>query len=193
MDQRADTADRASTSPIVVVGGEALIDLVIDPRGGVIAKQGGGPFNTARTIARLGINSRFVGSMSDDRFGTLMQAQLRVDGVDTSLLRHSTRPTTLAAAEIDEGGAAQYRFYFEGTSAPDFPLYERPTLTAIDAFHIGTLGLVFEPMATTYEAMLSEIDPEVLVVLDPNCRPRANGERPADQERVARVLRRAHG
>jgi hypothetical protein len=36
-------------SPIVV-GGEALVDLVIDPDGAVTAKLGGGPFNAARTI-----------------------------------------------------------------------------------------------------------------------------------------------
>ena len=28
------------------------------------------------------------------------------------------RPTTLAAAELDDGGAASYRFYIDGTSAP---------------------------------------------------------------------------
>lgn len=173
------------------MGGEALIDLVIDPLGGVIAKHGGGPYNTARTIARLGITCRYLGSMSDDRFGTLMQAQLRADGVDTSALRHSSAPTTLAAAEIDESGAAQYRFYFEGTSAPDFPLESRPSLASVSAFHVGTLGLVFEPMATTFEAMVNETAADVLVVLDPNCRPLVIGNRAAYLERVARVMRRA--
>ena len=38
---------------VIVVGGEALVDLVIDRSGSVVASLGGGPFNTARTIGRL--------------------------------------------------------------------------------------------------------------------------------------------
>jgi len=34
---------------MIVVAGEALVDLVIDTQGAVIAKLGGGPYNVART------------------------------------------------------------------------------------------------------------------------------------------------
>ena len=45
---------RHSSRTMIVVGGEALVDLVIDPDGRSTAKLGGGPFNAARTIGRLG-------------------------------------------------------------------------------------------------------------------------------------------
>ena len=39
---------------MIAVGGEALIDLLVDDGGEVTARPGGGPFNTARTLGRLG-------------------------------------------------------------------------------------------------------------------------------------------
>ena len=39
----------------VLVVGEALIDLIVSPDGRITAVPGGGPFNVARTIARLGV------------------------------------------------------------------------------------------------------------------------------------------
>ena len=40
---------------MIVVAGEALIDLIVHLDGRLTAVPGGGPFNTARTIARLGL------------------------------------------------------------------------------------------------------------------------------------------
>ena len=39
---------------MIAVAGEALIDLIIGPAGRADVRPGGGPFNAARTIARLG-------------------------------------------------------------------------------------------------------------------------------------------
>ena len=47
----------------IVVAGEALIDRVIRADGSVVETPGGGPYNTARTIARLGGPVRFVGRL----------------------------------------------------------------------------------------------------------------------------------
>ena len=38
---------------MIVVAGEALVDLVIDTAGSVRARLGGGPYNVARTIGRF--------------------------------------------------------------------------------------------------------------------------------------------
>ena len=54
---------------MIVVAGEALIDLIVAPDGSVAANPGGGPYNTARTIARLGQPVTFLGRISSDRFG----------------------------------------------------------------------------------------------------------------------------
>ena len=65
--------------PRVVVGGEALIDLIIDRAGGVTPAAGGGQYNTARAIARLGGDAHFLGRISDDWFGRLLRSRQRLE------------------------------------------------------------------------------------------------------------------
>ncbi len=181
---------------VIVVCGEALVDLVIDPDGNVTAALGGAPFNTARTCGRLGVDVAFLGAISVDRFGTMLAARLDADGVSTDHVVRIDVPTTLAAAELNERGAASYRFYIEGTSAP--ALASIPAGLAGDVLFTGGLGLMLEPMAETIEAMLS--DPTTpddgssgpLVMVDVNCRPLIVPNRVAYVERVERVAAHAH-
>ena len=66
---------------------------------------------------------------------------------------------------------------------------------AVDAgttvLHVGTLGLLLEPMATSLESLVAEVDDDVLVFVDPNCRPRVVPDRDAYVARLHRVLARA--
>jgi len=174
---------------VISVIGEALIDLVITPDGAVEAKLGGAPFNTARACGRLGVDVRFVGALSVDRFGSMLAEQLDADGVEPSGLDRVGMPTTLAAAELDDGGTASYRFYIEGTSAP--ALKVGPGDVSGDVLFSGGLGLVLEPMATHVEAIIESAAPEQLVVVDVNCRPLIITDREAYVARVDRVARRA--
>ena len=174
---------------MIVVGGEALVDLVIDPDGSVTAKLGGGPFNAARAIGRLGSDVAFLGAVSRDRFGTLLHNQLVADAVDDSLVQLTELPTTLASAELDEHGAATYHFYLAETAAPNLHLLPMPA--GVNILHVGTLGMVLEPMATTLEAIVGSIGESVVVLLDPNCRPNVTSDRVGFLARLDRMLRRA--
>src|SRR5512138_1327616 len=174
---------------MIVVGGEALVDLVIDRDGSVTAALGGGPFNTARTIGRLGSAVSFFGCLSGDRFGVLLDRQLRADGVAGDLVQFTDLPTTLAAAELDERGSAHYRFYTTETSAPNVQPVALPPTTS--ALHLGSLGLVLEPLATVLETVLSDAPSSTVVMLDPNCRPVATRDAVAYLDRMRRVLPRA--
>jgi fructokinase len=176
---------------VIAVAGEALIDLVIRPDGSVAAALGGGPFNVARTIARLGLEAAFVGSLSNDRFGTMLADRLVADGVSIGSAVRTDAPTTLAAAELDEHGSATYRFYLAGTSAPALDHVPQDA-DAADTWHVGTLGLVLEPMAATLTARLEQLPDDVLVMCDPNCRPRVIDDRDAYLRRLDRVYRHSH-
>jgi fructokinase len=177
---------------VIVVAGESLIDLIVSEDGGVEAIPGGGPYNAARTLGRLGQPVSFLGRLSADRFGSMLRAGLEADGVDTSLAPTTDAPTLLAVAELDAGGGATYHFYADGTAAPglsagDLPDGLPPPTTAL---LVGTLGLVFEPMAATIEALVSSAGPGVLVMADPNCRPTAIQDAVAYRNRIARILAR---
>ena len=154
---------------MIVVAGEALVDLVIDTDGAVTAKLGGGPYNVARTIGRLGGSVTFLGAISNDRFGCQLVAQLVADGVSVDAIARTDLPTTLAAAELNSHGAATYRFYLDGTAAPSLGAVPAVAATPI-AVHLGTLGLVLEPMATTLLSSLQMLPTDTLVMVDPNCR-----------------------
>ena len=178
---------------MIVVAGEALIDLIVDPDGEIAAVPGGGPYNTARTIARLGQPVRFLGRVSTDRFGRTLLHNLLVDGVDIDRVALTDAPTTLAVAELDGRGMASYRFYLDGTSASGLTDTESAGILGPEtkALHVGTLGLVLEPAGTTIERLVHGAPDEVLVMLDPNCRPSATRDPAAFRSRVDRLARRA--
>lgn len=181
---------------MIVVGGEALIDLLVRPDGRVTAVAGGGPYNTARTIGRLGLPVSFVGGLSRDRFGEWLRAGLGEAGVSDALAVTTDAPTTLALAEIDARGGATYRFYAVGTSAlavtPD-DVRDLPgdVLVTVTAIHVGTLGLVLEPLADAMDVLVERTPAEAVVMVDLNCRPGAITDRSAHLGRIERVLRRA--
>jgi fructokinase len=177
---------------VIVVAGESLIDLVVAGDGTVRATPGGGPFNAARALARLGMPVSFLGRVSSDAFGLRLRARLTADGVDPGLFIATDDPTLLAVAEIDPDGGATYRFHAHGTAAAgmapnDVPNGLPPGTTAL---HVGTLGLVFEPMAATIEGIVMAAPTDALVLLDPNVRPVAITDPATYRARIDRVLGR---
>jgi fructokinase len=180
-------------SGAIVVAGEALVDLVFAESGELVAHPGGGPFNAARAAARLGAPVHYLGRLSGDRFGTTLREALAADGVGLQTVVATEDPTTLALAEIGDDGSAAYRFYVEGTSAPGLTFPDAAAVLPDDVaiLCVGTLGLVFEPTAATLERLVAEAAGDVLVAVDPNCRPAAIADPVAYRARLERVLRRA--
>lgn len=177
---------------MIVVAGESLIDLLARPDGSLSAVPGGSPFNTARTLARLGARVAFLGRISTDRFGRMLRATLEADGVDCSLLMDAGDPTLLALAELDDEGHASYRFYALGTAAPGLTVQHveaiLPRQPAI--LHVGSLGLVLEPMAEAVACAIERVHGDTLVSLDPNCRPSITPDLDACRARLWRLLGR---
>ncbi|MEU9117611.1 carbohydrate kinase [Streptomyces sp. NPDC048483] len=164
---------------MIVVAGEALIDLVPSSQGpsgngrlpALLPRRGGGPYNTALALGRLGSPTAFCSRVSTDTFGEALLDGLHTDGVDTSLVQRGDEPTTLAVADISPDGSAGYGFYVDGTADRLFVL--PPALPAgARALSLGTCSLVLEPGASAYEALLRrEAARGVCTALDPNIRP----------------------
>ncbi len=178
---------------MIIVAGEALIDLLVHPDGRLDAVPGGGPFNTARTIARLGGAVQFLGRLSTDGFGERLRSSLADDGVDLTLAETTDLPTTLAIAELDEQGTATYHFHTAETSAPGLSLeaVRAALATRPAAFHLGTLGLALEPIASVLAGEVGGLGDETLVMVDPNCRPAVIADRMAYLARLDQVVARA--
>jgi fructokinase len=178
---------------VILVGGEALYDLVYDGNEGLQGHPGGAAFNTARTIGRLGQPVAYLGRLSTDRFGTKLERMLAADGVRLDAVVRTDEPTTLALAELDETGSAKYRFYERATSAPgltpEMALASLPP--AVGILHVGTLGLTLEPTGTALEAVVEELSGQALVMVDPNIRPWVIGDADSYRRRLRRVLARS--
>ena len=182
-----------STDGVILVGGEALFDVVAGDGEHLEAHPGGGPFNAARAIARLEQPAAYLGRLSTDRFGARLERILVDDGVHLESAVHTEDPTTLALAELGEGGSvSRYRFYAQGTSAAG--LTSEAALAALPAevhtVFVGTLGLVLEPMASALEAVVDRLAETTLVAVDPNCRPDLIADPAAYRRRLGWILER---
>ena len=177
----------------IVVAGDALVDLIIGQDGSVNPLPGGGQYNAARTIARLGGDAHFLGRISDDWFGSMLRRGLEADGVGTGLIVETGDPTTLALAEIDAAGVSHYHWHIQETTVPG--LETADALLALEpppgALHVGTLGLALEPVADSLAALVAQVPAETFVMVDPNCRPAAIADFDRYQARMRRILERA--
>lgn len=160
---------------MIVVAGEALIDLV--PQGPTDAglptlapRLGGGPYNTAVALGRLGSPVAFCSRISTDAFGDALIDALRAAGVEVSYVQRGAEPTTLAVASIGADGSAGYSFYVEGTADRLFTAPEQLP-DAVRAVSFGTCSLVLEPGASAYEELMRRKSARgVFTALDPNIR-----------------------
>ena len=178
---------------MIAVTGEALIDLVVSHDGHLAARPGGGPYNAARTIGRLGLEPSFLGRLSQDAFGRLLRASLDQDGVTARVPLLASAPTTLAVVNVDPAGAPGYGFYLAGTSSADleYPLLAAALPGDLTALYAGTLALVMEPVASSIERLIAvDLPPHALLMIDPNCRPQAITDRRAYLARLSRLLHR---
>jgi len=156
----------------VWVVGEVLIDLIPE---GADRKPvvGGGPANTAKALAKLGIETQFIDGISSDQYGQMAKDELVSAGVKLDYVKYSDKPTCLAIVSISESGSAIYKFVIENTATFDFtsewlpnPQTDRPSL-----LHIGTLAAVIEPGASALFEWAQSVAKVAPIVFDPNIRP----------------------
>ena len=158
----------------ILVCGESLVDLVPVHEGPLLSpKLGGGPFNVAVSLGRLGTNVSFLSRVSTDAFGEQILGSLHDAGVDTTWVQRGAEPTTLAMTTLADDGSAQYSFYADGTA--DRLVGDPGELPdEITTLSFGTLSLLYEPGASMYAALLHRAHAAgKLTMLDPNIRPAA--------------------
>jgi fructokinase len=160
------------------VVGEVLIDLI--PEGAVREPiVGGGPANTARALARLGIDTQFVDGISSDQYGQMAKNELLTAGAKLDYVKYSDKRTCLAIVSLSESGSATYEFVIKNTATFDFtsewlpnPQTDHPSL-----LHIGTLATVIEPGASILFEWAQSVVKVAPIVFDPNIRPAVISDR----------------
>ena len=123
---------------MIVVVGEALIDVVVDSDGDSTETPGGSPLNVAVGLARLDVPTTLVSQVGHDERGGLVVQHVTGSGAEIVAVPTASGRTSVATAHLDEGGAASYDFDLEWS----LPRQELPPCHAL---HVGSLGTVLEP------------------------------------------------
>jgi fructokinase len=123
---------------MIVVAGEALVDVVLDRDGDSTETPGGSPLNVAVGIARLGVPATLLTQVGHDERGGLVVRHVTASGAEIVAVPTSSGRTSLATAHLDEQGLASYDFDLEWSLPPQ----DLPTCLAL---HVGSLGTVLEP------------------------------------------------
>ena len=132
--------------------GEILVDMVFTEPVGEGAKIeahfGGAPANLAIGVSRLGHRVGFVGAVGNDLLGEFLLRTLRVNNVDTRLVRVKKARTTLAFVIVDERGERRFFFYRKPWSET------ADTMLKIDDVDLGKIGeaeaVHFSGFSTSY-------------------------------------------
>ena len=180
---------------MLLISGEALIDLIPDPVKAMSydAVLGGSPYNVAIGLGRLGAPTAFVSRISADGNGEALAAALVGEGVDLSLVARDPRPTTLAF--VMRGTAktgSRYSFYLDATAFDGpwpFPI-EWPK--GARHLHVGSIAAVDPRHGASVVDALSRAHAVATTSFDPNIRPLVTPDREAVTRLVERQIAVSH-
>ena len=186
---------------MILVIGEALIDLIENryQPGSFSAIVGGANANVALALARRGVAHRFLGRISNDRFGKIIRERLESNHVNLDLSISAAELTTLAVVSLDPQGIPAYSFYVNGTADWAWTAEELPTDVDLENLHataiqFGCLTMAMEPGNKVIEAWgKSHFDQNsVTISHDINIRPALGFDPTSERIRVERVNSFSH-
>jgi len=103
----------------ILVVGEAIGDFIPRDAAGLRyeAVLGGSGFNAALALARFGAKPAYAGSLSTDALGRRFRAALVAEGIGTTLIHDSARPSAVAiVSPLGPGGVPEFALHLEGTA-----------------------------------------------------------------------------
>lgn len=162
---------------MILVCGEALVDLFLDPAEGMSlpgrAVAGGSPFNVAIGLSRLGALAGFCGGLSQDVFGQHLTGLLKAEGVYLDHAVVSERLTTISVVATDRNGVPSYAFHGAGKADREVTFADLPPVLpdSVRALTFGSYTLAVEPVGEAYLAFARREAGRRVISLDPNVRP----------------------
>jgi len=177
---------------MILCCGEALIDMIPgntdDNQKSYIPKVGGAVYNTAIALGRMECKPFFLGSISKDVFGEMIQNDLKKSNVNTSLCTISDYNSTFAFATI-KNGTTTYLFIDENSANRNIKLKNlEPIKEEITSLYIGGILLTSEPCGQEIEDFISKESHNKAVFFDPNIRPELIKNREKYMARFEKIL-----
>lgn len=171
---------------MLLVVGEALVDIVVSRDGRRTEHVGGSPANVALALARLGNDVGLITTAGRDERGDRIVAHLSGNGVRLLGEVRGAVSTSTATATLDEAGTATYEF------AIAWQVDAVPVDDTVTCLHVGSLGVALEPGATVVVDAVAQSCDRVIVSFDPNPRPSLVADQGAAVRRTEQVAALAH-
>ncbi|MGB0253015.1 MAG: PfkB family carbohydrate kinase, partial [Litorivicinaceae bacterium] len=176
---------------MIVIGGDALVDLIDRGQRLFEACPGGSTLNCALAAGQLGSQVLYVSTLSTDSYGDLLANRLTECHVSLRTDARSSAYTSLAVVSLDETNQPSYAFYREGTADRDVPVADIVASfpETMSIFHVGSCALIpAEDQDAWLQVVMAAKDRGALISIDPNCRPSMTKDPIAYREGIARFL-----
>ena len=180
----------------VVSLGEAVIDMFAAPVGvdlpgaeHFVAAPGGAPANVAVALARLGVETGFIGRVGADSFGHMLVGLLGAEGIDTRcflpLAEHPTMLALVAASGPEEQDFVLYHGAEEQLAPEDI---DGEYLAGAKVLVYGSITLSGAAAPAALRAAKLMADQGGLVAYDANLRPALWPDLPSARRGILRGL-----
>ncbi len=167
--------------PKAICIGELLIDFVsttpdvtLADAPSFVKAPGGAPANVAVGLAKLGVDTGFIGKVGSDPFGEFLTETLQQNNVDTTyLIAGESSRTTLAFVATRSDGMKDITFYrHPGADIQLSPNeIEEDYIQSSEVFHYGSVSLSHSPSReATLKAIQCAKNAGAFISYDPNLR-----------------------
>ncbi len=157
---------------------------------------GGAPANVAVGLAKLGIETYFIGKVGKDAFGEFLRDTLVRNGVDARFLTATEKAkTTLAFVSLTKEGERDFVFYRDpgADMLLDQADIDEEGFRKGGVFHFGSITMTHEPACSATLRALSIAEKYgCLISFDPNLRPALWRSLEEARSRMLQGATRAH-
>lgn len=145
-----------------------------DFRDQVFCSPGGTVCTTSSALARLGIKTRFLGSVGNDYFGRMAIGHLKDNGVDVTHAVIKDTPTLQVFCLIDDSGDRDFRLFpSRGSAAVQLTAQDilEEIFDGVGLVYLTGVQLMEDPMSHTVLTLIEQCEKRgILVAFDCNLR-----------------------
>lgn len=179
---------------MIVVGGDAIVDLIDRGDRQFEACPGGSTLNCALAAGQLGSEVLYVSTLSTDAYGDLLLNRLHECGVMHRADARSHANSSLAIVSLDASQQPSYAFYRADTADREVPVDAIIAAfpDSLSIFHVGACALIPASDQDAWLAVAIEAQARgALISIDPNCRPSMTSDAVEYRAGIERFLKLA--
>lgn len=161
--------------------GEILVEIMATEKNQTFIEPGtwlgpyasGAPAIFINQACKLGAEGLMWGTVGDDDFGKLCVNHLQKNGVDTSAIKTSSLQSTgVAFVRYEDNGERYFIYHIDNAASGDIELSDisQEHIQSIGYFHVMGTSIFKEEMIEVYNKILSELNKNTVISLDPNIR-----------------------